>query len=96
VEKYNNIVSVLNSALSVAGRSPSFYLILYTSFGVVRGRPAISAIPLSEQGPEPALPGQVVELMDVTLEHYSSHLPTASFAQLYVRLSDILGLAVEN
>lgn len=95
MEKHNNIISVLNSAVSVAGRSPSTYLILYTSFGVVRGRSSLSAIPLSDDGAE-TLRGQAVELTDVTLEHYSSHLPTASFAQFYVRLSDVLGVALEN
>ncbi|HUK90056.1 MAG TPA: hypothetical protein VLZ81_06620 [Blastocatellia bacterium] len=95
MEKHLNIVSVLNTIISADARSPHPYVILYTSFGVVRGRAGSSIALLSEQGSE-LLAGQTLELMDVTLEHYSSHLPTASFVQFYVRLSDILGLAVEN
>jgi hypothetical protein len=95
MEKHNNLVSVLNAVISGGARSTYCYINLYTSFGVIRGRPGSSASVLPEPGSEQATP-QILELIDVTLEHYSSHLPTASFPQFYVRLSDILGLAVEN
>jgi hypothetical protein len=36
----------------------------------------------------------VIELDDVTVEHYSNHLPTATFSRLYVRLTDVLGFAI--
>jgi hypothetical protein len=35
-----------------------------------------------------------IELNDVSVEHYSNHLPTAAFDRLYVRLSDIQGFAM--
>ncbi|HEY6331039.1 MAG TPA: hypothetical protein VI756_17040 [Blastocatellia bacterium] len=95
MEKHNNLVSILNSVITSGARSSYCYVILYTSFGVIRGRPGLSASLLPDADTDQTS-GQTLELIDVTLEHYSSHLPTASFPQFYVRLSDILGLAVEN
>jgi hypothetical protein len=43
-----------------------------------------------------ALLPPMVEIYDATVEHYSSHLPTGSFASLYVRLADVNGVAVER
>jgi len=36
----------------------------------------------------------VIEINEVTVEHYSNHLASASFERLYVRLSDVLGFAL--
>jgi hypothetical protein len=92
------LISLLRSSLSASG-SPAFgHLVIYTSFGVVRGRTGLEfAQEIGESdgdGPEPG--GQVIGLHDVTVEHYSNHLPTATFDRLYIRLREVQGFAFEN
>jgi hypothetical protein len=86
------LIQLIKSSL-VAGNPPtSGQVVLYTSFGVVRGRTGIhfaqtlSSVTGSTES--------VIELDDVTVEHYSNHLPTATFSRLYVRLTDVLGFAI--
>jgi hypothetical protein len=103
----DTVVDQLRSLLLDEGVNRAGEIVLYTSFGVVRGRLAPSFVrqltdqppdgPLS--APEPAKPQvakpQMVEIYDATVEHYSSHLPTGSFSSLYVRLADVSGIAFE-
>jgi hypothetical protein len=84
----------LNSLLTGA-RTGSSTLVFYTSFGVVRGKPAASLARLSRQD-EVAAAFEVIELTGASIEHYSSHLPTASFDRFFVRLSDVLGIASDE
>jgi hypothetical protein len=65
-------------------------IVLYASFGVVKGRTALVS---AQQADGSVTHPEILELIDVTVEHYSSHLPTASFDQLYIRLSDIMAFA---
>jgi hypothetical protein len=37
---------------------------------------------------------EVVEVHDAAVEHYSNHLPTATFNRLHVRVDDVRGFAV--
>jgi len=98
----DTVVDQLRSLLRGEGVSRAGEIVLYTSFGVVRGRLAPSFVrQLTDQPPdgplsarEPAKP-QMVEIYDATVEHYSSHLPTGSFSSLYVRLADVSGIAFE-
>ena len=79
-----------------AGVGLSSQIVLYTSFGVVRGRIA-PAFMKQLADPDSALQlPPLVEIYDATVEHYSSHLPTGSFASFYVRLTDVNGVAVER
>jgi hypothetical protein len=88
---------MIKSSLSADG-SPSFWqLVLYTSFGVVRGRVGLAfaqKLHNEANGGEADLMQQVIELNDVAVEHYSNHLPTAEFTRLYVRLSEVQGFAL--
>ncbi|HLG16147.1 MAG TPA: hypothetical protein VJH03_16810 [Blastocatellia bacterium] len=92
------LISVLRLSLNTDGGQPFGYLVLYTSFGVVRGRTSLSlAAELAgrsngETG-EPTA-GDVIELHDVTVEHYSNHLANAGFDRLFVRLSEVRGFAL--
>ncbi len=79
---------------SLIGVSPHIFgnLVLYTSFGLVRGRTGINFAENLSNAPESS--DAVIELNDVTVEHYSNHLPTLNFSRLYVRLTDVLGFAI--
>ncbi|HEU4390098.1 MAG TPA: hypothetical protein VFV34_20010 [Blastocatellia bacterium] len=91
------LISLLRSTLSATGGQSFGHLVIYTSFGVVRGRTGLSfaqEMAAAEAGPEPT--GQVIELNDVTVEHYSNHLPTATFDRLYIRLREVQGFALED
>lgn len=79
-------------------------LILYTSFGVVRG--AISAAAFSETNrmadasventSRVTIDPDVIELADVAVEHYSNHLPTGTYDRLFVRVADVQGFAIDD
>ncbi|HMG37197.1 MAG TPA: hypothetical protein VKM94_25055 [Blastocatellia bacterium] len=92
------LIVLIKSSLSGNGATTFGHLVLYTSFGVVRGRPGFAFIQglLNHGGerPEIELPPEVIELSDVSVEHYSNHLPTASFERLYLRLDDVQGFAI--
>lgn len=91
------LISLLKSLLSAEGAQSFGHLILYTSFGVVRGRTGFTfAQELVNQENGGAVGNyslEVITLDDVTVEHYSNHLPTASFDRFYVRLRDVQGFA---
>ena len=85
-------ISLLRNALSSEKPLASRHIVLYASFGVVKGRTTHAfARRGDDQNKEP--PSEILELIEVTVEHYSSHLPTASFDQLYIRFSDVRGFA---
>lgn len=93
------LFGLLRSSLSTDGANAFGHLVLYTSFGVVRGRTGIAFLQGLNNGEENTsveASRAVIELNDVTVEHYSNHLPTASFDRLYVRLADIQGFALER
>jgi len=89
-----------------AGRDRLYInLIIYTPFGIVRGK--VSRVTTAPQSSsyQPALPHQdreqmltsdLLELHDVSVEHYSNHLPSANFDRLYVNTRDIQGIAFER
>ena len=96
------LVSLIKTSLTAEGVPGFDHLVVYTSFGAVRGRIGIAfAQELASEedaggaASEEAAPScEVIELNDVTIEHYSNHLPTASFARFYVRLADVHGFAL--
>lgn len=91
------LITLLKSSLSIDGSQPLSHLVLYTSFGVVRGRIGLAfaqGLVSQEKEGETLAHYEVIELNDVTVEHYSNHLANASFDRLYVRLSDVLGFAL--
>ncbi|HEX8087818.1 MAG: hypothetical protein ACLGJB_06075 [Blastocatellia bacterium] len=93
------LISLLKSSLSSDGAQSFSQLILYTSFGVIRGRIGFNfSQELSGHTDEPGGPirysREVVELDDVSVEHYSNHLPTASFERMYIRLVDVQAFAL--
>ena len=95
----NALMSLIRSSLTAEGGQTFGQIVLYTSFGVVRGRLGLSFTQEllgqdngGTQGTGPAY--EVIELNDVTVEHYSNHLPTASFNRFYVRLADAQGFAL--
>jgi hypothetical protein len=81
----------------------SHRLILYTSFGVVRGSVSASAFNESnrmldsrvENMSRVTIEPDVLELETVAVEHYSNHLPTGSYDRLFVRVTDVQGFAME-
>ena len=95
------LIDLLKSSLTADGAQSFGHLVLYTSFGVVRGRIGLAfaqALIGQENGSqsETSPAQEVIELNDATVEHYSNHLPTASFDRLYVRLSNVHGFAMVN
>ena len=78
-------------------------IVLYTSFGVVRGTVTAATFGRSNVAQNAQLENtsrviidpDLLELETVTIEHYSNHLPTANFPTLFVRMDDIRGFALE-
>ncbi len=93
------LIALIKSSLTSEGNQAFGQVVLYTTFGVVRGHISISfgqglAGKEVNRSPDTSLRLDVIELNDVNVEHYSNHLPTASFDRLYVRLIDIQGFAL--
>jgi hypothetical protein len=90
----DELIELLRDSLS--GSQSFGYLVLYTSFGVVRGRTglAFTQEAASDIEAETARTSAIIALNDVTVEHYSNHLPSATFDRLYVRLTDIQGFTL--
>ena len=97
-ERADALIALLRSSLSASGEQAFGHLVLYTSFGVVRGRIGMTfaqgLVGKENGGVETAAPYEAIEINDVTVEHYSNHLANASFDRLYVRLSDVLSFAL--
>jgi hypothetical protein len=89
------LLAFLKASLSPDTGYPFVHIVLYTSFGVVRGRTGLSFAQSSEAELQEVL-DELIELNEVTVEHYSNHLPTASFEKFYVRLVDIQGFALQD
>lgn len=78
-------------------------VILYTSFGVVRGLISANAFGESnrmadtrvENMSRVTIDPDVVELADASVEHYSNHLPTGGYDRLFVRVADVQGFAID-
>ena len=96
--KEDALIDLLKSSLTAEGAQAFGHLVLYTSFGVVRGRIGLTFAQLligTENGVSTdAAAQEVIELNDATVEHYSNHLPTASFNRMYVRLANVHGFAM--
>jgi hypothetical protein len=92
------LIDLLRSALSGSGAQHFGHMVLYTSFGVVRGRTGLAfaqEMVSKENGEvETGSPSEVIALNEVTVEHYSNHLASATFDRLYVKLSDVQGFAL--
>jgi len=91
------LITLLKTSLGIDGTLTFGHLVLYTSFGVVRGRIGLTfaqGLIGKESEADTLAEYEVIELNDVTVEHYSNHLANASFDRLYVRLSDVLGFAL--
>lgn len=86
------LIELLRSSLTPSGAQSFGHLVLYTSFGVVRGRTGLAFTQSDEA--EGGWPGAVIALNEVTVEHYSNHLASATFDRLYVKLSDVQGFAL--
>jgi hypothetical protein len=79
-------------------------VVLYTEFGVVRGRVSASAFGESNRNADASLENtsrviidpDILELEQSTIEHYSNHLPTATFDRLFVRLDGVHGFAIDT
>ena len=99
VPEADSLISHLRTSFTAEGAQAFGHLVLYTSFGVVRGRIGIAlAQELTGQAAQDASSrgsNEAIELHGVSVEHYSNHLPTASFDRLFVRLADIRGYALE-
>jgi hypothetical protein len=99
VAQADALIALLKSSLSSDGAQSFSQLVLYTSFGVIRGRIGFNfSQELSghtdEAGGAIRYSREVVELDDVSVEHYSNHLPTASFERMYIRLVDVQAFAL--
>jgi hypothetical protein len=78
-------------------------LILYTSFGVVRGYVSASAFSETnrmadsrvENTSRVTIDPDVLELTGASVEHYSNHLATGAYDRLFVRVADVQGFAID-
>src|ERR1700742_5220074 len=89
----HSIIRLLKSALTTDGAQAFGHLVLYTSFGVLKGRIGYGFAQelINPQTSAPVF--ETIELNDVIIEHYSNPLPSATFDRLYVRLADVQGVA---
>ena len=90
------LIHLMRLSLTADGSQSFAQVVLYTSFGVVRGRIGHTfAQELKVEQSSGMNPWhEVIELNDVLVEHYSNHLATASFSRLYVPLKAVLGFAL--
>ncbi|HEY3134990.1 MAG TPA: hypothetical protein VGL29_02955 [Blastocatellia bacterium] len=92
------LIALLRSSLSSRGSGAFGHLVLYTSFGVVRGRTGLAfaqeIIARGNGEDETSSSVEVIELNEVSVEHYSNHLANASFDRLYIKLADVQGFAL--
>lgn len=95
------LFTAIRSLLEADATRSHISLVLYSSFGIVRGRvtrTAANRYSAHDEG-EPEGIGFVdpdlLELDDCEVEHYSNHLPTAHYKRLYVRTEDIEGFAFD-
>jgi hypothetical protein len=93
LEPVDALFRLLRSSIAPDGSLTQGYLVLYTSFGVVRGRTGLSFNQELIRG-DAGSALDVIELNDVTVEHYSNHLPSASFERLFLRLREVQGFAM--
>lgn len=95
-ENADALIHLLRSSLGADGAQSFAQVVLYTSFGVVRGRIgyAFGQVLKDEQISNTNPFRAVIELDDVMVDHYSNHLPNASFKRLYVRLNDVQGFSL--
>ncbi len=78
-------------------------LVLYTSYGIVRGKISRAMTDNITAARDARLENvsrvrietDVLELDDAEVEHFSSHLPTAQFPKLYVRMDEIRSFAFD-
>jgi len=89
------LIRLLRASLSPDGAQSFNLLVLYTSFGVVRGRIgyAFAQELMNHDQASPHLSDSLIELNAVTVEHFSNHLANAVFDRLYVRLDEVKGFA---
>jgi hypothetical protein len=92
------LIDVLRTSFTANGAPAFGHLVLYTSFGVVKGRTGVNfaqEMRAAQDGSaHDGIKPDVIALYDATVEHYSNHLPTASFDRLYVRLGDVQSFAL--
>ena len=70
---------------------PELALLIYAPFGIVRGM----LVPKSDSADTLSSTDHVTILLnDVTVEHYSNHIPTATYQQLSIRLQDVQACAI--
>ena len=72
---------------------PELALLVYAPFGIIRGKLIRKDNP-SESVSDSDHPFLI--LNEVTVEHYSNHIPTASYRELSINLKDVQGCAVEE
>jgi hypothetical protein len=89
------LIRLLRTAMAPDGTQSFNQLVLYTSFGVLRGRIGHSfAQEIANPDHSGAqLSGDLIELNAVTIEHFSNHLANATFERFYVRLNDVKGFS---
>src|SRR5689334_487110 len=79
--------ATLRALLLADGSRLHTNVVLYTQFGIVRGRIARNVV-------EQLKLTDTLEIDECEVEHFSSHMPTGHFAKLYVRATQIQGFVV--
>ena len=89
------LIRLLRASLTPDGAQSFNQLVLYTSFGVVRGRIGYSFAQelKGHDNAGPRLSESLIELNAVTVEHFSNHLASAAFDRIYLRLDEVKGFA---
>jgi len=70
---------------------PELALLIYAPFGILRGKLTRGTGSADAVSP---IDQAMLVLEEVTVEHYSNHIPTASYRQLSVNLNDVQGCAI--
>jgi hypothetical protein len=99
----DTLFTAIRSSLDADTSRTFTNLVLYTPYGIVRGRIGRAVTDTLSASRDAKLENvsrlrieaDVLELDDVEIEHFHSHLPTARFSKLYVRIEDIQSFAFD-
>jgi hypothetical protein len=100
----DTLFTAIRSSLGIDTSRSYSNLLLYSSFGIVRGRLSRNMTDSLNTSNDETLENNtsrvkiepdVLELDDCEVIHYSQHLPAARFKKFYVRIEDIQGFAFE-
>jgi hypothetical protein len=104
VRMSDTLFTAIRSSLDADVTRTFSNLVLYSSFGIVRGKISRTVTDnlnvarddmLENNTSRVRVDPDVLEMDDCEVEHFSNHIPTAHYNKLYLRIEDIQGFAFD-